>query len=76
MLEARNARRARKGLEPVDIEAELVRLTSAAHQAGVDPALSDEVRQTVAARNARRAQRGQEPLDVAAEIERQLRELG
>ena len=76
MLEARNARRARNGQEPVDVEAELARLTSPAHRAGVDPALRDEVHQMVVARNARRARRGQEPLDVEVEIERQLRELG
>ena len=76
MLEARNARRARKGQEPVDVEAELARLTSPAHRAGVDPALRDEVHQMVVARNARRARRGQEPLDVEVEIERHLRELG
>ncbi len=76
MLDARNARRARKGQEPVDVEAELARLTSASHQADVDPALRDEVRHMVLARNARRVRKGQEPLDVEVEIERQLRELG
>ena len=76
MLEARNARRARKGQEPVDVEAELARLTSPAHRAGVDPALRDEVHQMVVARNARRARRGQEPLDAEVEFERHLRELG
>ncbi|MDQ3608651.1 MAG: hypothetical protein M3459_07105 [Actinomycetota bacterium] len=76
MLEARNARRTRRGQEPVDVEAELARLTSPTHRSGVDPALREEVRQMVVARNARRARRGQEPLDVEAETERQLRELG
>ena len=76
MLDARNARRARKGQEPVDVEAELARLTSPTHQAGVDPALRAEIGQMVAARNARRVRKGQEPLDVEAEIERQIRELG
>lgn len=76
MLDARNARRARRGQEPVDVEAELARLTSPAHQADVDPALRDEVRQMVVARNARRVRKGQEPFDVEAEIERQIRELG
>ena len=75
MLDARNARRARKGQEPVDVEAELARLISPARQAGVDPALRNEVRQMVVGRNARRVRKGQEPLDVEAEVERQLREL-
>ena len=76
MLDARNARRARKGQEPVDVEAELARLTSPAHQAGVDPALREEIRQMVTARNARRVRQGREPLDVEVETERQIRELG
>lgn len=74
MLEARNARRARRGEAPVDVEAELAALTRARPQA--DPALVAEVRQLVQARNARRARKGQPPLDVEAEIERQLRDLG
>ena len=76
MLDARNARRVRKGQHPMDVEAELERLTSPAHQADVDPALRDEIRQMVGARNARRVRRGEEPLDVEAETERQIRELG
>jgi hypothetical protein len=71
MLEARNARRARRGEEPVDIDAELARLTRPA----IDPALALEVRQLVTARNARRLRRGQEPLDVEAEVQRRLREI-
>ncbi|MFM9164929.1 MAG: hypothetical protein ACKOQ0_06200 [Solirubrobacterales bacterium] len=74
MLEARNARRLRRGEEPVDIEAELASLTVAAVQA--DPELEEEVRQLVAARNARRLRRGEEPLDVEAEVRRQLAGLG
>ena len=74
MLEARNARRAARGEEPVDVEQELQDLTrpSAAAQ---DPEILEEVRTLVEARNARRIARGKEPLDVAAEIERQLRDL-
>src|SRR4051812_300341 len=72
MLEASNERRARRGQEPLDIEAELARLTAPT----VDPALEDEVRQLVIARNERRARRGQPPLDIEAEVARQLRELG
>ena len=72
MLEARNARRARQGKEPIDIEAEIARLQAPA----VDPALRDEIRQLVEARNARRVRQGKEPLDVEDEIERELRDLG
>jgi hypothetical protein len=72
MLAARNARRAARGGEVVDVEAELARLTAPA----ADPELRAEVRQLVVARNARRARRGQPPLDVEAEVERQLRDLG
>jgi len=72
MLEARNERRRRRGLEPVDVEAELRALDRPA----IDPALEAEVRALVVARNERRARRGQEPLDVDAEVARQLRDLG
>ncbi len=72
LLVARNDRRARRGEAPLDVEAELTRLTAPA----VDPALRQEIRQLVVARNERRARAGKEPLDVEAEIERQVRELG
>ena len=72
MLEARNHRRAARGEAPLDVEAELARLTAPA----VDPALREEVRDLVIARNARREARGEPPLDVDEEIERQLRDLG
>ena len=71
LLTARNDRRARRGEPPIDIEAELQRLTAPA----IDPALREEIRQLVVARNERRARAGKEPLDVEAEIERQVREL-
>lgn len=71
MLEAANARRVRRGLEPRDLDAELARLT----RAGVDPALEEEVRSLVVARNERRARKGMEPLDVEAEVQRQLEAL-
>jgi hypothetical protein len=71
MLDARNERRARRGEAPVDVEAELARLTAPA----VDPGLEAEVRQLVIARNERRERRGQPPLDVEEEVARQLREL-
>lgn len=74
MLQARNERRERRGEAPVDIEAELARLTAPAPVA--DPQLAEEVRQLVIARNERRERQGKEPLDVESEVARQLRELG
>ena len=47
MLDARNARRERRGEVPVDVDAELARLT----QPTVDPGLREEVRAHVVARN-------------------------
>jgi hypothetical protein len=72
LLNARNEHRIRRGEEPLDVEAELRRLTAPAF----DPQLRDEIRQLVIARNERRQRAGQEPLDVEAEVERQVRELG
>ena len=74
MLAARNARRVRRGEAPVDVEAELTKLT-AGPSPDADPGLRAEVRQLVVARNARRVRAGKQPLDVDAEVERQLREL-
>ena len=71
MLTARNERRIRRGEAPIDVDAELQRLTAPT----IDPALREEIRQLVVARNERRARAGKEPLDVDAEIERQVREL-
>jgi hypothetical protein len=71
MLEARSARRVRRGEQPLDIDAELAALTRGAP----DPGLAVEVRQLVEARNARRVRQGQEPLDVEAEVARRLRDL-
>lgn len=68
MLEAANERRARRGQQPLDVPAELARLTRGA----VDPELEAEVRALVHARNERRLRRGQEPLEVEAEVRRQL----
>jgi hypothetical protein len=73
LLTARNERRAKRGEAPVDVEAELKRLTAPA--VDIDPALREEIRQLVVARNERRARAGKEPLDVETEIERQVREL-
>jgi hypothetical protein len=71
MLEARNARRARRGEEPLDVETELRALLRPA----ADPALEREVRDLVQARNARRVRRGEEPLDVETEVARRLAAL-
>jgi hypothetical protein len=76
MLEARNARRAARGQETVDVEQELRALTSnRGPDPSDDPEILEEVRALVEARNARRIARGREPLDVEAEIARQLRDL-
>src|SRR3984885_3884189 len=64
LLEARNARRARRGEAPIDVEQELARLTAPA----VDPELREEIRQLVVARNHRRVRAGKPPLDVEDEI--------
>jgi hypothetical protein len=71
MLEARNARRARRGEQPLDVEEELSRLTAPQ----IDPGLRDEIRQLVVARNFRRTRAGKPPLDVEAEIEREIAQL-
>jgi hypothetical protein len=68
MLEARNARRRRRGEPEVDIEQELARLTAPV----IDAELRDEIRDLVIARNHRRARHGKPPLDVEAEIEREI----
>jgi hypothetical protein len=72
LLEARNARRERRGEAPIDVDEELARLTTPA----VDPALREEIRQLVVARNHRRVRAGKPPLDVEAEIEREITSLG
>ena len=72
MLEARNARRRRRGEPELDIEAEISRLTGPA----VDDELRAEIRDLVIARNHRRARQGKPALDVEAEIERQIAALG
>jgi hypothetical protein len=72
MLEARNARRVRRGEQPLDVEEELGRLT----RPRIDPALRGEIRDLVVARNYRRARAGKPALDIEAEVERQIAELG
>jgi hypothetical protein len=71
MLEARNARRLRRGEQPLDVESELARLTAPL----VDPELRREIRDLVVARNNRRMRRGEAPLDVDAEVEREIGRL-
>jgi hypothetical protein len=68
LLEARNARRRRRGEPEIDVEQELARLTAPQ----IDPELRSEIRDLVIARNHRRARRGQPPLDVEAEVEREI----
>lgn len=88
MLQARSDRLVRGGSEPLDIDAELARLSEAQHgtasAAGAgeaappgkhDAGLAEEVRQLVIARNERRVRRGEQPLDVEAEVQRTLAEL-
>jgi hypothetical protein len=74
MLEARNARRRRRGEAEVNVDQELRRLTAAAP--AIDAELREEIRDLVIARNHRRARRGQPALDVESEVERQIAELG
>jgi hypothetical protein len=72
LLAARNARRARRGEAPQDVDGEFAAL---ARRANVDARLREEIREHVVARNARRLRAGGEPLDVEQEIERRIREL-
>jgi hypothetical protein len=67
LLDAANDRRIRRGQAPLDVGAELARLTGAA-----DPGLEAEVRALVVARNERRARNGKPPLDVETEVRRAL----
>src|SRR4051812_18833027 len=75
LLEAKSARRQRRGEAPLDIDAEMALLTRPTSTPR-DAALREEVRQLVVARNERRVRQGKPPLDVEAEVERQLSELG
>lgn len=71
MIEARNARRRRRGEEPLDLEQEIARLSPPA----VDPQLRTEIRQLVLARNYRRTRAGKPPLDIEAEVARELEKV-
>lgn len=76
LLEAKAFRQRARGETPIDVDAELARVTGPAPAApGADPVLLAEVRQLVVARNQRRARQGEEPLDVEAEVARQLADL-
>jgi hypothetical protein len=72
MLEARNARRVARGEAPLDVEAEIARLSAPV----IDPGLEAEIRSMVIARNERRERQGKPPLDVEDEVRRQIAELG
>jgi hypothetical protein len=71
MMEARNARRLRRGEEPLDVEQEIARLTPQK----VDPELESEIRELVKARNYRRERVGKSPLDIETEVQRELEKL-
>jgi hypothetical protein len=71
MMEARNARRLRRGEAPLDVEQEIARLTPQKF----DAELESEVRDLVKARNYRRVRAGKSPLDIEAEVQRELEKL-
>jgi hypothetical protein len=75
LVEAKSARRVARGEAPLDVDAEVAKLTQTA-PAAADEGLREEVRQLVIARNERRVRQGKEPIDVETEVERQLRDLG
>jgi hypothetical protein len=72
LLEARNARRQRRGEPPLDVEAELAALTA---PVAADADLRAEIRDLVIARNYRRTRSGKPPLDVETEVDRQVAKL-
>jgi hypothetical protein len=71
MMEARNARRIRRGEAPLDTEQEIARLTPPK----IDAELQSEIRDLVKARNYRRVRAGKPPLDIEAEVRRELEKL-
>jgi hypothetical protein len=71
IMAARNARRRRRGEEPLDVEREIARLTPQQF----DPELQSEIRDLVKARNYRRVRAGKPPLDIEAEVRRELEKL-
>lgn len=74
LLDAKSARSEARGDGPIDVEAELARLSP--QMGGADPELRAEVRDMVIASNERRARQGQPQLDVETEVERRLRQHG
>ncbi len=74
LLEARNARRVRRGETPIDIENEVSNLAEGA-ATRVDPALTAEIRELVVARNERLLRAGKPPLDVDSEVQREIETL-
>jgi hypothetical protein len=78
MVQARNARRARRGEDQLDVEKEVLKLTGApaARAASqLDPALRAEIREAVVARNERLVRAGKPPLDVESEVQREIATL-
>jgi hypothetical protein len=71
LMEARNARRERRGEPPLDVAAEIARLEGPK----VDPGLRAEIHDLVVARNARLLRAGKPPLDVDAEVARRIADL-
>jgi hypothetical protein len=72
MMEARNARRRRRGEAPLDVEEEIARLSPPPE---LDPRLQSEIRDLVKARNYRRVRAGKPPLDIEAEVQREVEKL-
>ena len=72
MLEAKSARRVRRGEPPLDVDAVLADLLD---RPQIDAGIERELRDLVEARNARRLRRGEPALDVEAEVARRLSEL-
>jgi hypothetical protein len=77
MVQARSERLVRRGEPPLDIDAEVARLTAIEPTSAPerDQGIAVEVLQLVVARNERRERQGLEPLDIEAEVARTLAEL-
>ncbi len=73
MLTARNARRAARGEDTLDIDSEMARLT--APSVAIDSELEGEIRALVVARNQRRERQGKPALDIEEEVRRQITRL-
>jgi hypothetical protein len=80
MLEAKQERQRRRGVLPLDVDAEAARLLAAPDAVPGAPTgrgaeLRAEVRQLVVSRNERRMRKGLLPLDIETETDRQLSDL-